>query len=368
MKSVATLLVFVSMFAPGEKGGIRAFHLDTATGVLSPAAETRGIEHPFFMAIAPGGAAEGGRLYAVHAGKFGGPEPGEVAAWRIADRDGRLEPLGRQSARGTATCFLDVDATGRTLLLANYSGGSVAALPIRGDGSLGEATSFLQHSGSSVDPGRQKEPHPHSIVHGPGNRFAYAADLGTDQVVCYRLDAHDAILAAADPPFAKTPAGAGPRHLAFHPNGRHLYAINELSNSVTVFDHDGETGRLEPGPTVSTLPTDFSGKSHCADLKISPDGRFLYGTNRGHDSIAVFRIGADGRLERLGIVPSRGKGPQNIAITPDGSMLLCANMPGGNVAVFRINPAGGLLEPLGEPLTVVSPACILMVPGSTAMP
>jgi len=354
----ATLLVFVSMFAAGEKGGVQAYHLDAKSGGLAPAAVTHGAENTFFLALAP----DRKHLYGVNAKRFGSPEPEEVVAWRVLDRDGRLEPVNRESSRGSATCFLDVDPSGKTLLLANYSSRSVASLPIRADGSLGAAASFVEHQGSSVNPDRQKGPYPHSFVPAPGGRFAYAADLGTDQIHCYRLDAAAATVAPLDPPAVKSPPGAGPRHLAFHPDGRRLYAINELLNSVTVFDFDAASGRLTAGPTVPTLPDDFKGVSHCADVKITPDGTFLYGTSRGHDSIAVFRIGGDGRLERVGIVPSRGKGPQNLAITPDGTLLLCANMPGKNLAVFRIDPATGGLEPIGEPTAVESPSCILLVP------
>ncbi len=356
--AAATLLVFISMFAPGEQGGIRAFHLDPATGRLAAARDTTGLAHPFFMAVAP----DRRTLYAVHAQRFGPPDPEEVTAWRIVDREGALEPLGRQSARGAATCFLAVDPTGRTLLLANYDPGSVAALPIKADGSLGPAASLVEHAGSSVHPRRQTQPHAHAIVPAPGGRFAFAADLGADRIFGYRLDAATATLTPGEPPFVTCTAGSGPRHLAFHPNGRHLYAIDELSNGVTVFDYDAERGGLAPGPTVSTLPDDFAGTSLCADLKITPDGAFLYATNRGYDSIAVFRIGGDGRLTRVEIAPSRGAGPQHLAITPDGGLLLCANMKGGCAAVFRIDRTTGRLAPLGADTAITSPACIVLVP------
>jgi 6-phosphogluconolactonase len=181
-------------------------------------------------------------------------------------------------------------------------------------------------------------------------------------VLIYRLNAADAKLTPNVPPFAKTPAGAGPRHLAFHPNGKWLYAINELSNSVTLFDHNAETGALTEKQTISTLPEGFTGRSFCADVKITPDGRFLYGTNRGHDSVAAYRIGEDGQLTLLGIEPSLGKGPQNLAITHDGKLLLCANMPGNNVAPFRIDSKTGGLKSVGEPVALTSPSCILLLP------
>jgi 6-phosphogluconolactonase len=280
----------------------------------------------------------------------------------VVGRTGELKLLNRQSAEGTAACYLDVDKTGKAVLVANYASGSVAALPVKADGSLGAAASFIPHAGSSVNPQRQKEPHAHCIVVSPDNKYAYAADLGTDRVVCYKLDPAATKLTPNDPPFARSPAGAGPRHLTFHPGGKRVYVVNELLNSVTAFDYQAESGALTEKQTISTLPGDFKGTSYCADVKVTPDGRFLYGTNRGHDSIAAYRIEDDGRLSLVAIGPSRGKGPQNLAITPDGAWLLCANMPGNNLAVFRIDSKTGKLKPAGEPITQPSPSCLMLLP------
>jgi 6-phosphogluconolactonase len=351
-------LVFVTAFAPGEKGGIHAYELDTTAGTLKPVRRTAGVENPFFLALSPGGKF----LYSIHAKQFGAKENEQVAAYAVVGRTGELKLLNRQSSAGTAACYLDVDKTGKALLVANYSSGSVAALPIKADGSLGEHASFLQHKGSSVNPQRQKEPHAHCIVVSPDNRYAFAADLGTDQIFCYKLDPAAARLTPNDPPFARSPAGAGPRHLTFHPNGKQAFVINELLNSVTVFDCDADSGTLTEKQTISTLPDDFKGTSYCADVKITPDGGFLYGTNRGHDSIAAYRIGDGGLLSLVAIEPSLGKGPQNLAITPDGRWLLCANMPGNNVAVFRIDPRTGRLKAAGEPTSQTSPSCIMLLP------
>lgn len=353
-------LVFISSFAGGDKGAVNAYRLSLADGKLAPLARTGGVENPFFIALSP----DRRFLYAVHALAFGGKEDEEVAAYAIDPKSGALTLLNRQSARGSATCHLDVDATGKTLLLANYSSGSVAALPIRDDGSLGEVVSFVQHTGGSgVDPKRQDGPYAHSFIVSPDNRFAYAADLGLDQIRCYALDAAGAKLTPLDPAFAPSPPGGGPRHLTFHPDGKSLYAINELSNTVSHYRYDSATGALTvAGDAVSTLPADFEGKSYTADLKITPDGKFLYGTNRGHDSIAIFRIAADGSLTRTAIEPSLGKGPQNLLIAPGGKWLLCANMPGNNVAVFAIDPETGALKAAGDPIEVVSPSCIRLLP------
>ena len=351
-------LVFISAFAAGDRGGIHACQLELKTGALKPLHRTADVKNPFFLALSP----DHRFLYSIHAEQFGGKEPEQVAAYQIADRAGRLKRLNRQSALGSAACYLDVDKTGKTVLVANYSTGSVASLPVAKDGSLGKAASFLQHAGSSVDPARQQGPHAHCIVVSPDNRFVYAADLGLDQVLGYRLEAVRAKLSPGRQPFVRTPPGAGPRHLTFHPDGKHLYVINELGNSVTLFDYDPGSGILIEKQTISTLPKAFAGKSYCADLKVTPNGRFLYGTNRGHDSIAGYRIGEGGRLTLIGIEPSLGAGPQNLAITSDGKLLLCANMPGNNVAVFRIDPEKGGLESVGTPLGVTSPSCIKVVP------
>lgn len=351
-------LVFISSFAAGDKGAIHAYQLEPETGALKLIHRTTDVENPFFIAVSR----DQKFLYSIHAKTFGGKDPEQVAAYALEGRTGRMKLLNRQSTRGTASCYLDIDATGKSVLVANYTTGNVASLPVKEDGSLGEAASFFQHSGSSVDPARQKEPHAHCFVISPDNKHAFAADLGLDQVLSYRLDAATAKLSPNQPPFAKSPPGAGPRHLTFHPNGKHVYVINELKNSVTLFDYGAESGTLTERQTISTLPEEFKGTSHCADLKITPNGRFLYGTNRGHDSIAAYAIGNDGRLTLIGIEPSLGKGPQNLLIAANGTLLLCANMPGNNVAVFRIDAQSGKLKSVGEPVSIPSPSCIRLLP------
>lgn len=351
-------LVFITSFASGDKAAIQAYEFDTKSGQLKPKQKTTGVENPFFLALSPNGKF----LYSIHAKQFSGKDDEHVAAYEVVGRTGELKLLNRQSAKGRAACYLDVDTTGKTVLVANYTSGSVASLPVKADGSLGEAAAFFQHAGSSVNPKRQKEPHAHCIVVSPNNRFAYAADLGLDQILCYRLDAAAGKITPNDPPFTKSPPGAGPRHLTFHPNGKRIYVINEIKNSVSVYDYNAETGALTEKQTISTLPKDFTGTSYCADLKITPDGQYLYGTNRGHDSIAAYRIGEDGLLTLIEIAPSLGKGPQNLAILPGGQWLICANMPGNNVAVFQIGLKSGQLKSAGEPIPQLSPSCIMVLP------
>ena len=349
------LIVFISAFATGDDGAIHALRLNLSTGKLTTIHRTTDVQQPFFLALSP----DNQFLYSIHAPNgFGGKEHDEIAAYKILDSEGKLGLLNRQSALGSAACYLDVDKTGKTLLVANYSTGSVASFPVRADGSLGKAATFVQHNGSSIDASRQEAPHAHCFVISPDNRFAYAADLGLDQLLGYKLTADQARVAPNQQAFVRTVPGSGPRHLIFHPQSHRVYVINELKNSVSCFDYDGASGVLVERQTVSTLPEEFDGTSYCADLKITPNGKYLYGTNRGHDSIVAYRIGDDGGLTRLAIEPSLGKGPQNLAITPNGAFLLCANMPGNNVVVFRIHPENGALSAVGEPLEIPMPSCI----------
>lgn len=348
-------IVFVSAFTAGEEGAIHAYRFDSQSGQLKLLQRTTDVENPFFLAISP----DQRFLYAIDADEFGGEEEEFVAAYAIEADAGKLRRLNRQAARGSASCYLDVDASGKCVLVANYVSGTVAALPVRDDGSLSPAASSVQHNQWSDDAQPQNGAKAHSIVVSPDNRFALAADLGIDKILNYRLDAATAQLTTNEAqPFVQLPLGSGPRHLTFHPNGQRVYVINELNSTVTFFDYATDTATLAQRQTVSTLPDDFSGKSFTADVKITPDGRFLYGTNRGHDSIAIFRIADDGQLQRLGIEPSLGKGPQNLLITPDGRWLMCANMPGNNLVVFAIDANTGALQATAEPISIPMPACI----------
>lgn len=351
-------VVFISAFEAGDQGAILAYSVESETGAFKLAHRNAGVEHPFFMALSPNRKF----LYSIHAKQFGGPEHEQIAAYEVVGRSGELKLLNRQSAKGTAACYLSVDATGKSVFVSNYTSGSVAALPVQGDGSLGEATSFFQHGGLTADQRKPIGSHAHSIIVSPNNRFVYAADLGIDQIVAYRLEADKAKLVPNKQPFVRTPAGAGPRHITFHPNGKWLYAINETANSITLFDYDADTGMLIERQTIATVPKDFEGKSFTADVKITSDGRFLYGTNRGHHSIAGYRVGADGALTLIGIEPSLGEGPQNLAILPGNKLLLCANMPAKNVAVFRIDPETGSLKSAGTPISTPTPSCIMVLP------
>lgn len=357
-------LIFIAYFAAGNKGGIHTFQKKPQTGILKRVHLTTGVENPFFLVVSK----DQKFFYSIHAQVCDGKQQELIAAYEIEGRADKLKLLNRQSACGSADCYLDIDATGQSVFVGNDTSGSVASLPLQKDGALIEAVSFFQHVGSSINPVRQQEPHAHCIVVSSDNRCVLAADLGLDQVLVYRLDALTSKLTPNDPPFIRSAAGAGPRHQMFHSGGQRVYIINELANSVTVFDYDGEAGRLSEIQTISTVPEVLQGTSHCANLRVTPSGCFLYGTNRGHGSIAVFRIGNDDKLMLIGIAPSLGKGPQNLALLPDGETLLCANMPGHNVAMFLIDPQTGRLSPPGDPIAMTSPSCILGLPNGGADP
>lgn len=351
-------LLFVSAFSPGDEGAIHSYLLDLDSGQLAPTHRTTDIEQPFYMVLSPCQRF----LFVNHSpGTFGGSDHEQMAAYQRDGQRGELELINRQSTQGTATCYCDIDATGRTLVIANYTSGSVAAFPISVSGQIDAISSLIEHHGSSVDSGRQTGPHAHCTLISPDNRFVLSADLGLDQILVYRLQAASSQLAPASPAFVNAAPGAGPRHLVFHPSLPQLYCINELDNTITMYDYHDQSGKLTRRQTISTLPESFSGRSHCADVKISPDGRWLYGTNRGHDSIVTYRVGDGGRLTLQRIESSHGKGPQNLAITADGNWLLCANMPGQNLAVFRIDRQTGGLALAGDPVSLPNPSCIVMV-------
>jgi 6-phosphogluconolactonase len=337
--------VYVGTYTREKSQGIYVCRLNAASGNLSAPRLAAESENPSFLALHPSGRF----LYAVgEVDNYGGGRTGSVTAYAVDRKSGDLRLVNRVSSKGAGPCYVTVDRSGKDVLVANYSGGSVAVLPIGADGRLAEASAFVQHSGSSVD-ARQRGPHAHSINVSSDNRFAVAADLGLDQLLVYRFDAARGSLAANDPPYAKLNPGAGPRHFAFHPGGRYLYAINELQSTVTAFAFDGARGALRDLQTVSTLPTDFRGNNSTAEVQVHPSGKFLYGSNRGHDSIAVFAIDSRrGTLTPIEQVSTQGQTPRNFGIDPTGSYLLAANQMSHSVVVFRIDPKSGRLTPNGQ--------------------
>ncbi len=356
----ARLRLYIGTYTGAKSKGIYQSELDPATGALAPprlAAET---PSPSYLAIHPGSK----YLFAANEiGEFQGKKSGAVSAFSIDPETGRLTLLNQQPSGGGAPCHLVTDREGKHVLAANYTGGSVCVLPVGADGRLGEATAFIQHTGSGADRQRQEGPHAHSINLDAAGRFAFAADLGLDQVLVYRYDAARGTLAANDPPFGAVEPGSGPRQFAFHPGGRFAYAINELKNTVTAFKYDADKGALEALQAISTLPEGFQGTSWCAEVQVHPNGKFLYGSNRGHNSLAVFSIDPDtGKLERVEI-QSRGiKTPRHFTLDPAGAWLIAANQDSDSLIVFKIDPATGRLLPTEHQVKAPAPVCVKMMP------
>jgi 6-phosphogluconolactonase len=331
--------------------GIYRSVLNLETGELSDpilAAEAR---NPSFLDIHPSGKF----LYAVS--EAGGS--GSVSAYKIEADTGNLTLLNRQPSGGAGPCHVSIDRMGKNLLVANYGSGSASVIPIKSDGRLGKPTGFVQHEGSSVNPRRQKGPHAHSINVSPDNRFAFVADLGIDKIMIYKLDIEKGTIVANNPSFVKVKPGAGPRHFAFHPNGKYAYVINELDCTVTAFAYDSIMGALKEIQTITTLPNGFRGSNTCAEVRVHPSGKFVYGSNRGHDSIVVYRVDfANGALTCVEHETADIKTPRNFNIDPTGKFCLVANQGGDSVIVFRINKQTGALEPTNNKVSIAKPVCV----------
>lgn len=352
-----TARAYIGTYTRGESQGIYRFDLDLATGKPTEPQLAAEAVNPSFLAIHPSRKS----LYAVgEVGNFEGQEnAGGVTAYQIDQKTGDLTKLNSQVSGGRGPCHVSVDATGKVVLVANYGGGSVASMKINEDGSLEPASSVIEHEGSSVHPRRQTAPHAHSVNVDPTNRFAVVADLGLDQVLVYRLATATGQLVPHDPPFVRTPEGGGPRHLAFHPNGKYAYVNNELTMSVTGFRYDAELGQFEILSTHDTLPEDADGANNStAEVLVHPAGKFLYVSNRGHDSIAMFHIKKDGTLRPEGHVSTQGETPRNFGIDPTGRFLLAANQNSGTVVVFRIDLHTGALTATGDVVEIPNPVCV----------
>ena len=345
----AETLVYVGTDTGGRSEGIYVSTLDEARGTLSPPRLAAAIARPGFLALHP----RRPLLYSVAADASG---QGQVAAFAV-QADGSLTLINTQPSAGSEPCHISLDAGGRVLLLANYNGGNVLSYPVREDGSLGPAVSNIQHQGSSVNPQRQARAHPHAIYPGPMQDRAYVPDLGIDQVVIYRLDAAGARLLPHTPAHAATEPGGGPRHLAFHPDGRHAYVALELSSRVAAYRVDAVTGALQALGAQSSLPPGASAEGNTtAEILVHENGRFLYVSNRGHDSIAVFAVDAQtGALGVIEATPPRGRPPPSVGRVAGGRFLVAANQDSGDVTVFRIDAERGTLTPTGSPLRIDRP-------------
>jgi 6-phosphogluconolactonase len=355
LSAAEPIWVYLGSYANADDLGITLCKLDRTNGKLEKVKVFGGHRNPAFLAIHPSKKF----LYASNEIRdFKGGNAGAVTSFSVDAKTGQLTQLNQVSSKGAGPCHLTIDADGKTLLVANYGGGSVASYRIGEDGSLSEAVSFIQHEGSSVNERRQKGPHAHSINVDPANKRAYAADLGLDKVLVYKLSKKGK-LKPNDPPFAKTEAGGGPRHFNFHPSGKFAYLNLEMTSKVTAFAHDVKTGALKAIQTISTLPKDFTGNNSTAEIRVHPTGKFVYCSNRGHDSIAVFAIDQKtGKLTLVEQEPSGGKTPRNFCIDPSGAFLLAANQNTNNVAVFRVDAKTGALTPTGSSIDSPKPVCV----------
>jgi 6-phosphogluconolactonase len=348
--------VYVGTYTDTDSKGIYRLRLDLATGALTAEGDPTPAKQPSWISLSP----DGTHLYSVvETGDAPTDPSGGVSAFAVDKATGALTFLNTQPSGGPAPCHLAVDAKGRHVLVANYWGGNVSAFPVGKDGALGAASAFIQHAQPKNPVDKDAGPHAHSVDLDAANRHLIVSDLGLDSVFTYDFDAAKGSLAKASS--LALPKGAGPRHFTFHPDGRHAYVISELDSTITALDYDPASGALKASQTVSALPADFKGKSYTAEVAVSPDGRFLYGSNRGHDSLAIFAIdAATGRLTLVGHQPSLGKHPRHFAIDPTGAYLLAANRDSDNVVVFRIAKATGLLTPVGQPFRVPHAVCLQM--------
>lgn len=357
-QAAAGLLMFVGTYTRETSKGIRAYRFDPASGKAADLGLAAELREPSFLAAHPNGK----YLYALsEIDDYDGESSGSISAFSIDAASGKLTKLNEVSSRGAWPCHLNVDAGGAMLIAANYKGGSAASFPIGNDGALGEAASFFQHEGRGVHP-RQEQPHAHSADFSPDNRFAFFSDLGLDRVAVYAVDPENASMQPHDPPHINTAPGAGPRHFAFHPSGKFAYGINELDSTVSAYGYDPAAGALTPLQTISTLPADFAGENYTAEIQVHPSGKFVYGSNRGRDSIAVFAVdAASGRLTAVEQVSTQGEWPRSFAIDPGGGYLLAANQNTDNIVVYRIDAGSGRLTPTGEQLRLDAPVCILFL-------
>lgn len=343
------MLVYFGTYTKDRDEGIYCYRFDTETGSLAPVGATGGVKNPSFLALHPNGHLLFASIEA---------EGGAVAAFALAPASGDLTLINTQSTGGKGACHVALNPAGTTLVASNYDSGSVASFAIGDDGTLSPAATFIQHEGTSVTK-RQQGPHAHSATFDAAGGFVIVADLGIDKLMVYALDAATSELRPHDPPFVALHPGAGPRHFAFHPTRAFAYVINELDSTVTAMTWDAARGVLTPIQTVTTLPDNFTEKNTTAEVVIHPSGRFLYGSNRGHDSLAIYTIDqTTGKLTFVAHESTRGKQPRNFNIDPTGRWLIAANQATENVQVFRIDEATGRLAAVGESLTVPTPVCV----------
>lgn len=339
----------------GKGKGIYCYTMDLTTGKLTERFVTENVDNPSYLALSP----DKKYLYAVNELKrFEDQDSGAVSAFSIDEGVKGLTFLNQHATRGTDPCHVIVDENQTNVFVSNFMSGSVCVFPVAPDGSLRPSSCFIQHAGSSVNPRRQTGPHAHSLIFSPDNRFAFVPDLGIDKLMCYEPDYDAGILAPAPTPYFTADPGAGPRHCVFHPNGKTCYLINELGSSIAVLEYNAEKGTFDKKQTVPSVVEEFDLSNNiCACVKVTPDGRFLYGSNRGHDSLVIYAINADGTLTLVDFVSCGGQTPRDFDIDPTGRFLICGNQDSDNIVVFSIDPYTGKLAPVFE-MEAYTPVCV----------
>lgn len=355
------LRVYIGSYTNKAKTGITMLDLDTHTGALTGKRSVYEGPNPTYLVLS----SDYRYLYAANEiDNFGGQKAGAVSAFAVDAATGSLRLLNQQSTVGDGPCHIDVDKHNKIVVVANYGGGSVASFPVEEGGKLGQAATFVQHEGKSVDPARQEGPHGHSFTLDGSNRYGFACDLGLDKIFVYKLNAETGTIVENDPPFATVSPGSGPRHIAFTPNNHFAYVCNEMLSTITGFAYDSTTGTLKSLETLSTLPSNYHEKGNStAEIQVSPDGHFVYVSNRGHNSIAIFAINQQtGRLTSVGHQSTEGRTPRCFKIEPSGNWMLAANQDTDNVVVFKVDRKTGKLSPTGHTAHISMPVCVQYMP------
>lgn len=344
--------LLVGTYTSGKSEGIYVYKFNALTGEFTAESIAKNVKNPSFLAISPN------EKFVYSAGEI--DKNGAVYAFSFDKKSGNLTQLSTQSSNGNYPCHVAIDKTGKWVIAGNYGAGSLTVLPVEANGGLGKPTQTIQHEGKGKNLDRQESPHVHSINIAPNNVDVFVADLGIDKLVTYSLDAKTGILSKGIPPFTKLEDGTGPRHFTMHPNGKFAYVIQELSSQITAFDY--KKGSLTAKQSISTLPADYKGANSCADIHISPDGKFLYGSNRIHDSIVIYSIDQKtGKLTYITNESTKGKKPRNFMIDPTGNYVLVANQESDNIVIFKRDAQKGTLTPTGQEISVPNPVCLKMI-------
>jgi len=348
-------VIYVGTYSTRGSEGIYVFEFDRANGALRQLQTVSNAKSPSFLAIHPSGKF----LYSVNEAA---QNSGGVSAYAIDRKTGKLALINQQSSHGKGPCYISVDDQGKVAFVANYGEGTFTVLPIEASGALGAATDTIRYTGTGPDQQRQDKPHIHSATVSPDNRFVYVADLGTDKLYIYEIDAANKKVKPAQTPYVTVKPGSGPRHLAFYPNGKYAYLVEEMVSSVAAFSRDAKTGNLTLlADNVKTLPADFTGKNTSADIHTDPQGKFLYQSNRGYNALAVLALGADGKPTLVAQQSTEGKTPRNFLVDPKGEYVLAANQDTDDIVVFKMDAKTGKLTPTGTKVSVPSPVCLKLL-------